>query len=80
VAETRPVEGDEPVVRRVHDAAGEEVLDHAAVAVQQDDRRAGAHVEIAQPRVVYRDEMKGRRLVPRRQRRTAHPTHDCPPV
>jgi hypothetical protein len=50
MSEPRRIERDHPVTprREIHQAAGFEILDHAAIAVQQHERRAFAALGIVE--------------------------------
>jgi hypothetical protein len=58
IAEAGAVEGDHAIAGAgaFGNAAGDEIRDHAAVAVQQDDWSAGAAIEVVQPGSIYRYE------------------------
>jgi hypothetical protein len=81
VAEAGSVEGDEPAAGgcAFNDSAGEEIFDHAAVAMQQDDGLSGANVEVAQSRPVHCHEMKNWRPILNLKCRAAHRTHGPSP-
>src|SRR5699024_7141569 len=64
VAVAGAVEGDDAVGAGggVEEAAGLEVLDHAAVAVQEDERRAFASLDIVQADAIHGEEPSARRI------------------
>jgi len=65
VAEARSIENDDPIVLggQIDQTTGFEILDHAAVAVQKDQRLARAPFDVAQPNTVHLKELTGRRIV-----------------
>ena len=65
VAISRTVERDHPVFLRRHvdEAARLEILNHAAVTVQQDQRFAAALIEIVESNAIHYDEFAKRRIV-----------------
>src|SRR5262249_29125188 len=73
IAEPRPVEGDDAMARgdALGDAAGKEVADHAAVAVQEDDGSSATAREIVKTHSIDADEIINRRVIGLR-RRNAH--------
>jgi hypothetical protein len=78
IAEAWTVEGNDAMAARsaLSDAAGDEVSDHAAVAMQKDDGSASAFLEIVQPRTVYCDEPIDRPVIGHSTRKS----HDSTPA
>jgi hypothetical protein len=58
MAEARSIENDDAIIlgSQIDQTTGFEILDHAAVAVQQDQRRARAPLDIVEPDSVYFEE------------------------
>ena len=65
MAEARTIENDDAIILggQIDQTAGFEILDHAAIAVQQDQRRARATFDIVQPDAVYLQELASGRIV-----------------
>lgn len=65
VAEAGPIEDDNPVVlgSKTDQTAGFEVLNHAAVAVQKNQRVTRASLNVVKPNTVDIQEAAGRRIV-----------------
>jgi hypothetical protein len=65
VAESRAVEHDDPVrlSRHIDQAAGLEILDHAAIAMEQDQWFAFATDNVVEANPIHLDELPGRRTV-----------------
>src|SRR4051812_13142032 len=65
VAKPRTIEGNDPIIfgSPCDQPAGYEVLDHAAVAMEKQQRSAGAALDVVKPDPVHLDESSGRRIV-----------------
>ena len=65
MAKAGTIESDDTIILggQIDQTAGFEILDHAAVAVQQDQRHARATFDIVEPDAVYFQELTSGRVV-----------------
>jgi hypothetical protein len=65
MAEAGTIESDDAIIfgGQVDQAAGFEILDHAAIAVQENQRRAGAAFDIVKPDAIDFQEPTGGRII-----------------